>query len=390
MKKYNFDELIPRKGTNCEKYDHLQSHFGNGNAIPLWVADSDFRVPDFITAAIRYRADHEIYAYSFRPPGYYNSIIRWQQSRHNWTIESEMILPTQGVVSTLSSLIMAFTEAGDKIIIQPPVYTPFFSCVKDCGRTVVENPLIQINDRYQFDFEDLIRKIDKQTRLLILCNPHNPVGRVWSKEELLQIGNICLDNNVLIISDEIHSDLIFSGYHHIPLPMVSEELAANCVVCMAPSKTFNIAGLATSFVIIPDKKIRQRFDQFLHTLHLSNGNLFGNTALEAAYHSGADWVRQQNEYLESNRDYLLDFFSNKMPKLKMTITEATYLAWIDFREYGLSESEMNRLLIDQAEVVLNRGSIYGKQGDGFFRLNFACPRQILEVALTRIENILGN
>ena len=222
MKKYNFDELIPRKGTNCEKYDHLQSHFGNGNAIPLWVADSDFRVPDFITAAIRYRAEHEIYAYSFRPPGYYNSIIRWQQLMHNWTIESAMILPTQGVVSTLSSLIMAFTDAGDKIIIQPPVYTPFFSCVKDCGRTVVENPLINRNGRYQFDFDDLIRKIDKQTRLLILCNPHNPVGRVWSKEELSQLGNICLENNVLIISDEIHSDLIFSGYRHIPLPTVSD------------------------------------------------------------------------------------------------------------------------------------------------------------------------
>ncbi|MEI7830540.1 MAG: PatB family C-S lyase [Prolixibacteraceae bacterium] len=390
MKKYSFDEIIPRKGTDCEKYDHLQSHFGNGNAIPLWVADSDFRVPDFITSAIRYRADHEIYAYSFRPDGYYNSIIRWQHQKHNWPVEREMILPTQGIVSTLSSLIMAFTNEGDKVIIQPPVYTPFFSCVRDCGRIVIENPLVDRDGRYTFDFEDLISKIDKETRLLILCNPHNPVGRVWTKEELEKLGDICLENNILIISDEIHSDLIFSGYHHLPLPLVSDRIAANCIVCMAPSKTFNIAGLATSFVIIPDRKIRQRFDHFLRTLHLKNGNLFGNIALEAAYQFGMEWVIQQNEYLESNRDYMLKFFETKLPKIKMTYTESTYLAWLDFREYGLEEAEMNRLLIDTAEVVLNKGSIYGKEGVGFFRLNFACPRETLEEALTRIENTLGN
>jgi len=389
MKKYDFDEIIPRRGTDCEKYDHLESHFGNGNAIPMWVADGDFRVPDFITAAMRFRADHEIYAYSYRPDGYYNSIVKWQQQRHNWQIDREMILPTQGVVSTLSSIIMANTEKGDEIIIQPPVYTPFFTCVKDCGRTVVENPLKLTGGRYRFDFEDLSRKIGPATKLLILCNPHNPVGRVWTKEELKQLGDICLVNNVLIISDEIHSDLIFSGFKHIPLPKVSDELAANCVVCMAPSKTFNIAGLSTSFVIIPDKKIRQRFDHFLHMLHLKNGNLFGNVALEAAYRHGMDWVNQQNDYLEANRDYLLAFFAEKLPKIKMIFTEATYLAWIDLREYDMDEQEMNRLLIDGAGVVLNRGSIYGNEGVGYFRLNFACPRQVLEEALIRIESVLG-
>ncbi len=390
MKKYDFDEIIPRKGTNCEKYDQLETRFGNGNAIPLWVADSDFRVPDFITSAIRYRVDHEIYAYSFRPDGYFNSIIKWQQLRHDWQIEREMILPTQGVVSTLSSIIMAFTNPGDKVVIQPPVYTPFFSCVKECGRTVVENPLKIVDGRYTFDFEDLSRKIDDDTRLLILCNPHNPVGRVWTKEELTKLGDICLKNNVLIVSDEIHSDLIYNGFRHLPLPKISEELANNCIVCMAPSKTFNMAGLATSYVIILDKKIRQKFERFLHTLHLQSGNIFGNVALEAAYHHGTDWVNQQNKYLEANRDYLLVFFGERMPKVKMTFTEATYLAWLDLREYGLSEWEMNRILIDQAGIVLNKGSIYGKEGDGFFRLNFACPRQVLEAALTRMESVLGN
>jgi cysteine-S-conjugate beta-lyase len=243
--------------------------------------------------------------------------------------------------------------------------------------------------RYIFDFEDLSLKIGPKTRLLILCNPHNPVGRVWTKEELTELGDICLKNNVLIISDEIHSDLIFSGFKHIPLPKVSEELAANCVVCMAPSKTFNIAGLSTSFVIIPDKKIRQKFDHFLHMLHLKNGNLFGNVALEAAYHHGMDWVNQQNEYLEANRDYLLAFFAEKMPKIKMIFNEATYLAWIDFSEYDVDEQEMNRLLIDGAGVVLNKGSIYGDEGVGYFRLNFACPRQVLEEALVHIEAVLG-
>lgn len=388
MKKYDFDEIIPRKGTDCEKYDQLESHFGNANAIPLWVADSDFRVPDFITAAIRYRADHEIYAYSFRPDGYFNSIVRWQQERHDWSIEREMILPTQGIVSTLSAIIMAFTNAGEKVIIQPPVYTPFFSCVKDCGRMVVENPLKVEEGRYTFDLDDLSRKIDSETRLLILCNPHNPVGRVWTKEELTMFGDICLRNNVLIVSDEIHSDLIYSGYRHLPLPKVSEALANNCIVCMAPSKTFNMAGLATSYVIVQDKKIRQKFEHFLHILHLQSGNIFGNVALEAAYHHGMDWVNQQNEYLEANRDYLLTFFGTRMPKVKMTFTEATYLAWIDLREYGLKEAEMNRLLIDQAEIVLNKGSIYGNVGNGFFRLNFACPRQVLEEALTRMEAVL--
>ncbi len=390
MMKYNFDEIIERRGTDCEKYDQLQKYFGNGNAIPLWVADSDFRVPDFITAAIRYRANHEIYAYSYRPDGYYNSIIKWQQQRHDWHIEREMILPTQGVVATLSAIIMSYTQPGDKIIIQPPVYTPFFTCVSDCGRTIVENPLVNNNGHYSFDFEDLVRKIDNDTRLIILCNPHNPVGRVWTKEELSQLGDICLKNNILIISDEIHSDLIFDGYKHTPLPTISDELANNCIVCMAPSKTFNIAGLATSYVIIPNREIRQQYDHFLHMLHLKSGNLFGNTALEAAYKYGLDWVKQQNDYLEVNRDYLLDFIGKKMPKLKMTFTEATYLAWIDFRGYGIDETSMNRLLIDNAEVALNKGSIYGKEGVGFFRLNFACPKQVLEEAMSRMELVLGS
>ncbi len=390
MKKYDFDEIIPRKGTNCEKYDHLESHFGNGNAIPLWVADSDFRVPDFIASAIRYRADHEIYAYSFRPEGYYQTIIQWQIARHQWIIEREMILPTQGVVSTLASLIMAFTEAGEGVVIQPPVYTPFFSCVRECGRMVVENPLKFEDGGYTFDFEDLERKIDSKTKLLILCSPHNPVGRVWTKEELEKLGYICLKNNILIISDEIHSDLIFSGYSHLPFPKISDQLARISVVCMAPSKTFNIAGLATSYVIIPDKTLRHKFDRFLHTLHLSNGNLFGNVALEAAYQYGMDWVNQQNEYLEGNRDFMLEFFSSKMPRIRMILAEATYLAWLDLREYGLVETEMNRLLIDKAGVVLNKGSIYGKEGEGYFRLNFACPRQILLQALIQMEQVLGS
>ncbi|MCE1198970.1 MAG: PatB family C-S lyase [Marinilabiliales bacterium] len=389
MGKYNFDEIIPRRGTDCEKYDLLGAYFGNADAIPLWVADGDFRVPDFITAAIRKRVDHEIYAYSYRPEGYYQSIVNWQKLRHNWEVQKEMILPTEGVVLTLSALIMAFTEPGDQVVIQPPVYTPFFTCVRQTGREVVENPLKRTGDHYTFDLDDLKEKISSRTKMLILCNPHNPVGRVWTEAELLELGRICVEHNILMVSDEIHSDLVFGGYRHIPFPTLSKELADRCIVCMAPSKTFNIAGLSSSYVIIPDPAIRGQFDRFLHQLHLVNGNIIGNVALEAAYTHGSEWVDEQNDYLAENRNYLLDVLSKRMPRVRMTFTEATYLAWMDFSAYGLSEKELNHRLIHQAGIVLNKGSIYGKEGDGFFRLNFACPRSVLATALEKMAGELG-
>ena len=249
MKRYNFDEVIERRGTDCVKYDLLDAYFGKADALPLWVADTDFRVPDFIMNALRERMNHEILAYSYRTDGFFQAIIEWLDRRHNWQIEKEMITTSPGVVSAITLLVMALSEPGDKVIVQPPVYFPFFTSIKGMGRKMVENPLIIKDGRYTFDFENLIKGIDKNTKLLILCSPHNPGGMVWTKEELEELCRICTENRIFIISDEIHADLVFTGYKHIPVPLISKEIAMNSAVLMAASKTFNVAGLSSAFVI---------------------------------------------------------------------------------------------------------------------------------------------
>ncbi len=388
MKTYNFDEKIERRGTNCVKYDLLDKLFGNKDALPLWVADTDFKTPDFIIEALEKRTQHEILAYTFRPESYYQAIIDWMGRKHDWNISREMISFSPGVVSGVTMLIMALSEPGDKVIVQTPVYFPFFSCIKNTGRVMVENPLTLRDGRYYFDFDDLTAKIDHQTKLLILSSPHNPGGMVWKQDELEQLGRICVEKGVMIISDEIHSDLVFEGNKHIPLPMVSEELSRNCAVCMAPSKTFNVAGLSSALVIIPDKNIRGRYEKIVQTLHIEGGNIFGNIALEAAYKNGAEWLSQLMDYLQENYLFLDNFIREKMPKIRIMKPEATFLVWLDLREYGLSESEMSQLLIHKAGIALNEGSRFGRNGEGFFRLNFACPRVLLEEGLIRIEREL--
>lgn len=389
MKTYNFDEIIERRGTNCVKYDLLDNIFGNADALPLWVADTDFRIPDFIVEALKRRMDHEILAYTFRPESYYTSIIDWMYRRHQWKINKEMISFSPGVVSGVTMLIMALTKPGDKVIIQPPVYFPFFSIVRGSDRKLVENPLLLRNGRYYFDFENLKKIIDKRTKLLILCSPHNPGGMVWKPEELLELGRICLDNGIMIISDEIHSDLVFKGNRHTPLPMVSEELSANCAVCMAPSKTFNIAGLSSALVIIPDKKLRSKYEKVLHTLHLDGGNIFGTIATEAAYKKGDEWLSQLMDYLEDNYLFLESFIHNKLPLVRVMKPEATFLVWLDFSSYGFSETEMSKILVNQAGVALNPGKRFGSGGEGYFRLNIGCPRSVLETGLIRIDKALN-
>jgi cysteine-S-conjugate beta-lyase len=389
MNRYDFDEIIDRRGTSCVKYDMLDEIFGNGDALPLWVADTDFRVPDFITDALRDRISHEVLGYTYRPESYYEAIINWMSSRHGWKITREMISFSPGVVSGVTMLIKAFSEPGDKVIVQPPVYFPFFGIIKGSGRKIVENPLILRNGRYYFDFDNLKKNIDKKTKLLILCSPHNPGGMVWSRDELKELGQICLQNGIKIISDEIHADLVHKGYDHTPLPMISDELAMNCAVCMAPSKTFNIAGLSSALVIIPDNTIRSKYEKVIHTLHLEGGNIFGNIATEAAYSNGSEWLDQLMDYLHSNYLFLESYIQEKLPLVKVMKPEATFLVWLDLREYGLSESEMTKLLIHDAGVALNQGSRFGTGGEGFFRLNFGCPRLILEEGLNRIAKSLS-
>ncbi|GET20387.1 MalY/PatB family protein [Prolixibacter denitrificans] len=385
---YNFDEIIERRGTNCIKYDRLEQFCGNAEALPMWVADTDFRVPDFIMNAIRERAEHEVLAYSFRPESYHQSIIDWMKKRHDWDIQREWISFSPGVVPAVTMLIMALTNEDEKVIVQPPVYFPFFTCVKGSGRKMVENPLKLENGRYYFDFEDLKAKIDDKTKMLLLSSPHNPGGMVWTKDELAELGRICKEKGVIIVSDEIHSDLIYPGHKHVPLPSISEDLAEITVVCMAPNKTFNIAGLSSAFLVIPQKKMRVRYERILNVLHVHGGNIFGTVATEAAYTNGEEWLGELLEYLQGNLKYLNDFMAEHLPKVKVMQPESTFLVWMDFRDYGLSEKEMKDVLVNKAGVAMNVGSTFGTGGEGFFRMNIGCPRSTLEEGLERIEKAL--
>lgn len=389
MGRYNFDTIINRRGTNCIKYDKLDDYFGNPEALPLWVADTDFEVPDFIIEAFKKRLDHKILGYTFKPDSYYNAIVDWMKRRHDWDIKKGWIKSAPGVVPSVTLLIMSLSEPGDKVIVQPPVYFPFFSCIKGSGREMVENPLLLRNNRYYFDIEDLKSKLDEKTKLLVLCSPHNPGGMVWKREELEEIGRICIDNGTIIISDEIHSDLVFKGFKHIPLPEISEELKNNCVVCMAPNKTFNVAGLASSIVIIPNKRLRVKYERLLNVIHLQGGNIFGNIAVEEAYKKGWDWLEELMEYLKNNLEYVIGFFKEKMPKVKVMVPESTFLVWLDFRDYEISEKKLFRILVDEAGVALSIGSMFGTGGEGFFRLNIGCPKSTIEEALSRVEKVLA-
>ncbi len=389
MKTYNFDEIVQREGTNCLKYDATEIYFKAKDLLPLWVADMDFKTPDFIVDAIKKRVEHEIYGYTFRADSYYDAIIGWMKRRHDWQVQKEWISFSPGVVAGLSFAIETFSKPGDGVIVQPPVYFPFFDCVKGTKRKMIENPLKIVNGRYTFDLEDLKASIDNNTKLLLLCNPQNPGGMVWTREELEALANICLEHNIMIISDEIHSDLIFEGQKHIPLASISEELASKCVVLMAPSKTFNVAGLASSLVIIPNKVNFARYERTISVGHFGMGNIFGSIALEAAYTNGDNWLGQMLSYLWENYLLVEGFMKNKLPRVKVMRPEATYLVWMDFSDYGMKNDELMSQLLEKAKVALNDGGRFGKGGDGWLRINIGCPRSILQQALERLEKAFG-
>ncbi len=384
MKTYNFDELIDRTTTHTVKYDGRKSFFGNADLLPLWVADMDFRTPDFIVEAIRKRAEHELFGYTFRPETYTQSIVNWLKRRHNWEIKPEWISFSPGVVAGLTMAIEAFSKPGDGVIIQPPVYFPFFDSVKGTGREMIENPLRIENGRYYFDLEDLKLKITPKTKLLLLCNPQNPGGMAWNEKELTELAQICLDHKILIISDEIHADMVFDGFMHTPLAGISEEFAQNAVICMAPSKTFNTAGLTTSFLVIPNKRHFVAYERVMRLPHLHMGNIFGTVALEAAFTHGDEWLAQLMRYIHDNYEFLEHFFTENLPEVKVMRPEATYLIWLDFSTFGLSDEALSQKIIDGG-VGLNRGVQFGKQGSGYMRMNIGCPRSVLQQALIRIK-----
>lgn len=385
---YNFDEIIDRTNTNCEKYDGRKRIFGSEEVIPLWVADTDFKTPEFIVNALKQRLEHEIFGYPVKPDSYYKSIKSWLNRRHDWQVEQDWIVYSPNVVIALASVILSMTKPGDKIVVQPPVYFPFFHVIKGNERVMVENPLKEFNGRYHFDFEDLKSKIDKDTKMLLLCNPHNPGGMVWTKEELTELGQICLDNNIIVVSDEIHADLIYSGHQHQPFASISEEFAMNSITTMSASKTFNIAGLSSAYLIMGNRRYRAKYLRFMQATHIISGNLFGLIATEAAYTYGDEWLAQLLHYLEGNFEMIQSYLSVNLPKLKVMKPEGTYLVWIDLAGLSIPFKEAFDKLV-KAGVGLSSGQMFGKGGETFVRLNMGCPKSVLQEALDKMKEALA-
>jgi cystathionine beta-lyase len=386
---YNFDEIIERGNTACVKYDLRKFFFGNNEVIPMWVADMDFRTPDFVMDAIRKRAAHEVLGYSIRTDSYFDALTAWIQRRHHWRTEREWIAFSPGIVPAVNMAVLAFTLRRDKVIIQPPVYFPFFDAVKNHNRKLVYNQLIMENGRYRMNYDNLEQLCRDGARMLILSNPHNPAGNAWRADELQRMADICLKYNVLMISDEIHCDLVNRGYKHTVLASLSPEIAANTVTMVAPSKTFNLAGMATSSVIISNPSLMKRFRKVLDGLHIEMGNLFGNVAAEAAYMHGDAWLEQLLDYIDGNIHTLIEFAETHLPQVKVIRPEATYMAWLDFSQTGMSDAELKKFTIEEAGLGLNEGTQFGPGGDGYMRMNLACPRPVLMKALKQLKHALG-
>jgi cysteine-S-conjugate beta-lyase len=387
---YDFDKLIDRRGTDSVKWDLLNEEFGRDDVLPMWVADMDFAAPPEVCSALKARAEHYIYGYTIRPSSYYESIIYWIKNRHNWSIDKESIINTPGIVPALSTAVLAFSKPGDKIMIQPPVYHPFYTVIEGNGREIIANNLKLSEGNYEMDFEDMESKIDEKVKMIILCNPHNPIGKVWGINDLKRLGDICKKHNIIIIADEIHSDIIYKGYKHTSIASISEELSEITVTCMAPSKTFNIAGLSTSYAIIPNEVLREKFNMTQDALGIGTGNLFGVCALEAAYVNGDKWLEALLGYLEQNMDYLVDFVNNNIDGIKVSKPAGTYLAWLDCRGLGLQGDKLKEFMIHRARVGLSNGNIFGEPGEGFMRINLGCTRSMLVEALNRIKNAVDD
>jgi cystathionine beta-lyase len=384
--RYNFDEQINREKTACIKYDLRDEVFGKSDVIPMWVADMDFKTPTFVIDAIRKRLDHEILGYTFRTDSFYESIANWLRKRHGWDAKKEWISFSPGIVPALNLAVMAFTEPGDKIIVQKPVYFPFFPAIESHNRVLVNNPLRYENGRYDMDFEDLEQKIDSRVKMIMLCSPHNPTGNVWKHKDLEKLADICIKHRIIILSDEIHSDLVYKGSRHIPVATINPEVSDITLTCIAPSKTFNLAGLSTSAVIASNGNLKERYDKILENIHVGGGNIFGFTALEAAYNKGEKWLDALMEYLEENLSYLVTYFAENIPLIRPVIPEATYMVWLDCHELGLDDKELREFMIHEAGLGLSDGLIFGTEGSGFQRMNIGCPRTLLVNALHRLKN----
>lgn len=385
---YNFETVIDRSNNFSAKWSEMDKKYGSNDLLPMWVADMDFKAAPCIIDAMRERLEQGIYGYTTRVDSYNESIVNWAARRYDWNIKSDWLIFSPGVIPSISLIIQEMTEKNDKIMIQEPVYSPFNSVVKDNGRELVISPLKKLEDgNYVMDYEDIESKI-KDVKMFILCNPHNPVGRVWTKEELQKLGDICLKHNVKVISDEIHSDMIFKGHKHIPFASISEEFAENSITCMAPTKTFNIAGLQMSQVILPNKEDYKVLDSAFARLDIRRNNAFSLVATQAAYNNGEEWLDELLEYIEGNMDFAVKYIEENIPSLKVKKPEGTYLLWVDFSETGLNDEEVTKALVEKGKVALNSGVSFGIGGNGYQRINLACPRAMVEDGLARIKKAI--
>ena len=383
--KYDFDKIVDRTGTESLKWVYPRKVLKVEDAIPMWVADMDFEAPPAVVEAIRNRAAHGIYGYPLVPPSFWQAAIGWLGRRHGWEVRKDEMAMTPGIVPALNYAVRAFTKPGDGVIIQTPVYFPFYHAVENNGRRVVRNPLRFDGRRYTMDLEDLERKLDEGGRMLILCSPHNPVGRVWTREELEAIGRLTVERDLLVVSDEIHHDLIFKGSRHVPFASLSPALAERTVTCIAPSKTFNIPGLSTAAIIASNPKLLEAFEDESERAGFELGQVFGIVGFEAAYGQGDDWLDELLSYLEANVDFMEKFLGEQIPGIRLVRPEGTYLALLDCRGLGLEPAALNDFFLKKARVYFSDGAMFGKELEGFVRMNFACPRSVLAEALERIE-----
>ncbi len=382
---FDFDEMVPRRGTNCVKWDSA----AEPGVLPMWVADMDFRTAPAIVDALRRRVEHGIFGYTRVPDAYYEAVASWLARRHGWRVEREWMLYTSGVVPAVSAIIKALTVPGDKVLMQTPVYNCFFSSIRNNGCEIVSSPLLHRGDAFYMDFDDLERKAsDERVKVMLLCSPHNPVGRVWTREELTRLGEICLRHGLTVISDEIHCELVYDGHVHVPFASLSDEFLRHSVTCTSASKAFNIAGLQMANIIAPDEAVRAKIDRALNVNEVCDVGPFGVLATMAAYNEGEEWLSQLTAYLWQNYCTMRSYCEEHLPAFPVAKLEGTYLAWMDCRALGLSSEKLERRLIDEAHLWLNAGTMYGTEGEGFMRWNLACPRASVLDGLERFRSFV--
>ena len=384
---YNFDEVVCRKHTDALKLEALAPRWGRTDLLPMWVADMDFKTPPFIVEVMKKRMECEVFGYTAKPESWYEAIISWQKRRHKWTITKEMISFVPGVVPALAMAVQAFTQRGEKVMIQQPVYNPFAQVIRNNHRELVNCPLELKDGQYHINFKLFEKKI-KGCKLFLFCHPHNPGGRVWTREELKKVATICAQNNVIIVADEIHADLTLLPYEHIPFASVSDEAKQNSVVFASPSKAFNMAGLATSYAVIANPTLRRRFESYVEGNELAAGNVFAFNTVVAAYNKGEEWLQQMLTYVQGNIDEVVSYIKENIPQLKVIIPQASYLVFIDFSALQLNQKDIVALCTNRAHLALNDGSIYGEEGNGYMRINLACPRSVVRQALAQLKDAI--